>query len=43
MTIHTVSPSEMSFLWNDCKACFPLCPTSYAQAAYVLVEALSAP
>nr|MBP7323406.1 (2Fe-2S)-binding protein [Deltaproteobacteria bacterium] len=25
--------------WN-CKECFPLCPTSYLQAAYVLVEAL---
>ena len=23
-----------------CKECFPLCPTSYLQAAYVLVEAL---
>jgi epoxyqueuosine reductase QueG len=26
---------------NDCKACFPLCPTSYLQAAYVLAQALS--
>jgi bidirectional [NiFe] hydrogenase diaphorase subunit len=26
--------------WN-CKECFPLCPTSYAQAAYVLTEALA--
>jgi bidirectional [NiFe] hydrogenase diaphorase subunit len=26
--------------WN-CKECFPLCPTSYLQAAYVLTEALS--
>jgi len=25
--------------WN-CKECFPLCPTSYVQAAYVLTEAL---
>jgi NADH dehydrogenase/NADH:ubiquinone oxidoreductase subunit G len=25
----------------DCKECFPLCPTSYLQAAYVLVEALT--
>jgi bidirectional [NiFe] hydrogenase diaphorase subunit len=25
--------------WN-CKECFPLCPTSYLQAAYVLTEAL---
>ena len=28
--------------WN-CKECFPLCPTSYAQAAYVLTEALASP
>jgi len=27
---------------HDCKECFPLCPTSYVQAAYVLVEALVA-
>ncbi|MBI5501113.1 MAG: (2Fe-2S)-binding protein [Deltaproteobacteria bacterium] len=26
-----------------CKECFPLCPTSYLQAAYVLVEALAFP
>jgi bidirectional [NiFe] hydrogenase diaphorase subunit len=26
--------------WN-CKECFPLCPTSYLQAAYVLMEALA--
>lgn len=26
-----------------CKECFPLCPTSYLQAAYVLTEALSFP
>jgi bidirectional [NiFe] hydrogenase diaphorase subunit len=26
----------------DCKECFPLCPTSYAQAAYALTEALAA-
>ena len=26
----------------DCKECFPLCPTSYVQAAWVLVEAFSA-
>jgi NADH dehydrogenase/NADH:ubiquinone oxidoreductase subunit G len=24
----------------DCKECFPLCPTSYLQAAYVLTESL---
>ncbi len=28
--------------WN-CKECFPLCPTSALQAAYVLVEALAFP
>jgi NADH dehydrogenase/NADH:ubiquinone oxidoreductase subunit G len=27
----------------DCKACFPLCPTSYLQAAYVLTQSLSFP
>jgi bidirectional [NiFe] hydrogenase diaphorase subunit len=26
-----------------CKECFPLCPTSYLQAAFVLVEALAPP
>jgi bidirectional [NiFe] hydrogenase diaphorase subunit len=28
--------------WN-CKECFPLCPTSYVQAVYVLTEAVSFP
>jgi bidirectional [NiFe] hydrogenase diaphorase subunit len=28
---------------NDCKQCFPLCPTSYLQAAYVLVESFAFP
>ena len=28
---------------NSCKECFPLCPTSYLQAAFVLSEALSFP
>ena len=28
--------------WN-CKECFPLCPTSYLQAAYQLAEALAFP
>ncbi len=28
---------------NDCKECFPLCPTSYLQAAFVLTEALFSP
>ena len=39
---------EISFLpeiaareCNGCKECFPLCPTSYLQAAYVLAESLS--
>ncbi|MCP3901246.1 MAG: 2Fe-2S iron-sulfur cluster binding domain-containing protein [Desulfobacteraceae bacterium] len=26
---------------NDCKECFPLCPTSYLQAAFVFTESLS--
>jgi NADH dehydrogenase/NADH:ubiquinone oxidoreductase subunit G len=26
---------------NGCKECFPLCPTSYLQAAFVLTDALS--
>jgi predicted molibdopterin-dependent oxidoreductase YjgC len=26
---------------SHCKECFPLCPTSYLQAAYVLTEALA--
>ena len=41
---------EISFLPDiaarECKACmqcFPLCPTSYLQAAFVLVEALASP
>ena len=28
---------------RDCLECFPLCPTSYLQAAFVLVEALASP
>lgn len=28
---------------NDCKECFPLCPTSYLQAAFVLTQSLSFP
>jgi len=28
---------------DGCKQCFPLCPTSYLQAAYVLVESLAFP
>ena len=41
---------EISFLpeiaarqCNDCKECFPLCPTSYLQAAFVLTESLAFP
>jgi predicted molibdopterin-dependent oxidoreductase YjgC len=41
---------EISFLpeiaaaeCNACKECFPLCPTSYLQAAFVLVESLAFP
>lgn len=41
---------EISFLpeiaskeCNTCKECFPLCPTSYLQAAFVLVQALAFP
>jgi NADH dehydrogenase/NADH:ubiquinone oxidoreductase subunit G len=39
---------EISFLpeiaskeCSKCKECFPLCPTSYLQAAFVLIEALA--
>jgi bidirectional [NiFe] hydrogenase diaphorase subunit len=28
---------------NNCKECFPLCPTSYLQATFVLAEALAFP
>jgi NADH dehydrogenase/NADH:ubiquinone oxidoreductase subunit G len=28
---------------ESCKGCFPLCPTSYLQAAYVLTQALAFP
>ena len=28
---------------HDCKECFPLCPTSYLQAVFVLTEALTFP
>jgi NADH dehydrogenase/NADH:ubiquinone oxidoreductase subunit G len=41
---------EISFLpeiasteCNNCKECFPLCPTSYLQAAFVLTESLAFP
>jgi len=34
-------PELASKVCDGCKACFPLCPTSYLQAAYVLTESLS--
>ena len=34
-------PEIASVECYDCKQCFPLCPTSYVQAAFMLVEALS--
>jgi NADH dehydrogenase/NADH:ubiquinone oxidoreductase subunit G len=34
-------PEIASERCSDCKECFPLCPTSYLQAAFVLVEALT--
>lgn len=41
---------EISFLpeiaskeCHDCKECFPLCPTSYLQASFVLTESLAFP
>ena len=34
-------PEIASRVCNDCKECFPLCPTSYLQTAFVLVEALT--
>ena len=36
-------PEVASRECNDCKECFPLCPTSYLQAAFVLVESLAFP
>lgn len=34
-------PAIASKECSDCKECFPLCPTSYLQAAYVLTQALA--
>lgn len=34
-------PEIASVECDRCKECFPLCPTSYLQAAFVLVEALA--
>ena len=36
-------PEIASKVCWDCKECFPLCPTSYLQAAYHLTEALAFP
>ena len=36
-------PEVASKECNDCKECFPLCPTSYLQATFVLAEALAFP
>jgi NADH dehydrogenase/NADH:ubiquinone oxidoreductase subunit G len=36
-------PEVASRECNDCKECFPLCPTSYLQATFVLAEALAFP
>ncbi|MEE4111476.1 MAG: 2Fe-2S iron-sulfur cluster-binding protein [Desulfobacteraceae bacterium] len=36
-------PEIAARVCNDCKECFPLCPTSYLQAAFVLTEALAFP
>jgi NADH dehydrogenase/NADH:ubiquinone oxidoreductase subunit G len=36
-------PEVASKECHSCKECFPLCPTSYLQAAFVLTEALAFP
>jgi NADH dehydrogenase/NADH:ubiquinone oxidoreductase subunit G len=36
-------PQIAAEVCDDCKECFALCPTSYLQAAYVLMESLSTP
>ncbi|MBR9987058.1 MAG: (2Fe-2S)-binding protein [Desulfosarcina sp.] len=36
-------PEIAATVCNDCKECFPLCPTSYLQAAFVLTQALAFP
>lgn len=36
-------PEIAAQVCNDCKECFPLCPTSYLQAAFVYTQALSFP
>lgn len=46
--VNNGSKREISFIpeiaskeCSSCKECFPLCPTSYLQAAYVLIETLT--
>ena len=36
-------PEIAAKVCNDCKECFPLCPTSYLQATFVLKESLAFP
>ena len=36
-------PEIAAKVCNDCKECFPLCPTSYLQAAFVLTQSLAFP
>jgi NADH dehydrogenase/NADH:ubiquinone oxidoreductase subunit G len=36
-------PQIAATVCPDCKECFPLCPTSYLQAAFVLTEAFAGP
>ena len=36
-------PAIAAEVCNDCKECFPLCPTSYLQAAFVLTQSLAFP
>ncbi|MDJ0828258.1 MAG: 2Fe-2S iron-sulfur cluster-binding protein [Desulfobacterales bacterium] len=36
-------PQIASVECHDCKECFPLCPTSYLQAAFVLTESFAFP
>ncbi len=36
-------PEIASKVCNDCKECFPLCPTSYLQATFVLTQSLAFP
>ena len=34
-------PEIAAKVCNDCKECFSLCPTSYLQAAFVLVDSFT--